>query len=536
MSAKEEKREAFNEQMNAWVSRQGLWFQLRHAADGQTILARVMRLVARLALILVVLGICFWIYLVKRVEGDGFKEDLRASIETTLRGADCEIGSFSKKRETASLSYAKMNGTEESFFHSLDVRGIRTQMNLTDGLFHAWEGEILTIDQLDAEVKAGGSDDTGAAKAFQALFVEHKGFAFDRIECKSTNIKWGYSGANKGYIRGSHLTAGRENGGWKLEFRGGTFGQNWLKHLVIKKMVVLCYPQGVSIQQAELTAADGEGEIKFRVTLGGGSQPSVAGTVQFDSVPLKAMLPLDYTEWIAGTISGKGIVSGSTNSQDGVVLDLDLNLGDGDVVAVRDSIPLLSALSVVDLYNSYRKVSFDSGSFHLKTQGRTLSMSQFNLNAGDLLYLRGGVDVRPPTQKEIAKALEIEDVNVVRDILGNIWKHQNDELTDTRTGSSLSEHGKKIESKDSGVKSGKEAAEEVLRAAVMAELEVKRFTGNIKLGLKPDAFDKAPGVKEVYPVDAATNRIWMEVPLRGRLQTLTLTQAEQLYVLGRNRE
>lgn len=538
MSAREEKREAFNEQMNAWVSRQGLWFQLRHAADGQTIIARLMRLFLRLAVLLVILGIGFWIYLIKRVDGSGFKEDIRASIESTLKGKDCKLGGFRKEREVATLAFAKMDGTEESFFHYLDVRGIRTNMNLTDGFLGSWDGKGLTIDRLDADIKAGGSDDAGAAKAFQSLFVPVKGFKFDRIECDATNITWGYSDHNRGFIRGSHLTAGRENGGWKMEFRGGTFGQNWLSHLVIKKMVVLCYPQGISIQEAELTSADGTGLISFRLSVGSGSQPPVAGTIKFDSMPLKSLLPLSYTEWIAGTISGKGLISGSTNSQEGIVLDLDLKMADGDVMSVRDTIPLLSALSVVDLYNSYRKVSFDEGTFHVRTGGNLLSLSKLDLKAGDLLHLAGAVDVRPPTHDEIAKALNIKDVVVVRDILENNWKLQSDELKDTRTGSSLS--SKKSGSSKSGAEAkaenAKKTVENVLRTAILAELKVKRFNGNIRLGLKPDAFDKAPKLKEVYPVDNASNRIWMKAPLTGRLQTLTLSQAEQLYILGRNRE
>ncbi len=85
MNAREEKRARFNELMNEWVSRQGLWFQLRHAADGQTFMARMARLGLRLVLLLVVVAVAFWIYLVKRVESAGFRESLQASVESTLR-------------------------------------------------------------------------------------------------------------------------------------------------------------------------------------------------------------------------------------------------------------------------------------------------------------------------------------------------------------------------------------------------------------------------------------------------------------------
>jgi len=537
MSAREENRIAFNEQMNAWVSRQGLWFQLRHAADGQTIMARISRMLLRLLILLVIVAFVFWIYLVKRVESDGFRESIRVSLESSLKGVDCKVGGLKKERDIATLAFAKMGGTDDSFFHSLDARGIKTSMALTDGLLGAWKGKSLTITRFDINLKAGAGDDAEAAASFESLFIDQKGFEFDLVECKDANFSWGYSDHNLGFISGSHLTAARENDGWRVELSGGTFGQNWLNHLSIKKMVILCYRQGVTIQSAELMANDGTGKISFRAAIGSGSQPSIGGTIKLESMPLKALLPQSYTEWIDGVISGTGLISGSTNSQEGIVLDLDLKLEDGDVFSVRDSIPILSALSVVDLYNSYRKISFSEGDFHVRTRGELLEISKLNLKAGDLLHLRGAVDVRPPTHREIAKALDIEDVKVVSDILQSNWKLKSGDITDTDTGSSLSKSG---DNDQAGSKNKPETAEEavrnILKSSIMTELNVERYNGDINIGLKPDAFDKASKLKAAYPVDTTTNRIWLDIPLAGRLQTLTLKQAEQLYILWRSRE
>jgi len=537
MSAREEKRSAFNEQMNAWVSRQGLWFQLRHAADGQSLIARMARLCVRLLLLLLVVAFVFWIYLLKRVEGEDFREDVRSAIEKKLKADKCEIGSIRKERELATLSFIKLEGGEESFYEHLDARGIRTSIELTDGLIGAWDGQSLVINRLDIDLKAGGSDDASAANAFQALFVEQGGFKFERFESNVTNLKWGYSAGNQGFIANSHLTATREGDGWRLDFKGGSFGQNWLSHLNIKKMVVICSPQGVTIQEALLTASDGSGLISFDVGVGSGSQPSLNGKLKIESMPLNALLSPSFSEWISGTISGTGTISGSTNSQEGVVFDIDFKLEDGDQMVVRDTIPILSALSVVDLYNSYRKVPFSKGGFHLRTGKDLVSIDQLDLKSGELLHLAGNVEVRPPVIEEIAKALHIEDVEKVRNILEKNWKYQDDELVDTKTGSELSGRSKEIkDDKSDSVTQPADTVEAVLRAAIVNERRIKRYSGAIKLGLRSDAFDKAPKLKAAYPADTGTGRIWIEAPLKGRLQTLTLSQAERLYLLGRARQ
>ncbi len=522
MSAAEEKRALFNEQMNQWVSRQGLWFQLRHAADGQTLISRILGILMRCVVFLVIAAIGFLIYLIKRVDSDGFRENIRVAVEDTFKSQECKVGVFRRDRQVANLGYVKMKGGDASFFHDLEARGIRMNMKLTDGLFGSWDGQSLIMHQLDAVIKSGGSDDADAATSFAALFVEQEEFEFERIECKDTTISWGYSEYHRGSIKGSYLTAGREGNGWRLEFKGGTFSQNWFRNLAIKKMVIHCHPQGFSIQEAELVA--GDGRITFRASMGSGSQPSVKGTIQMESIPMESLLSQSFAKWIQGTISGKGLISGSINSQEGILLDLDLGFQNDDVTFVRDHIAILSSLTVIDNYNSYRKIPFNEGTFNIRTGGNQLKISEFNVKSGDLLHLKGNVDVRPPTDAEIAEALEVSDVKKVTKILKNNWLDTERKNQDLAANSALS----KVNQNTTG-----DVIKTALKSSVLAQLAIMRFDGKLQLGLAGDVFDKSPKLRAAYPIDPMTSRIWLDVPMEGRLQTLTLKQAEELYTLGR---
>jgi hypothetical protein len=47
-----------------------------------------------------------------------------------------------------------------------------------------------------------------------------------------------------------------------------------------------------------------------------------------------------------------------------------------------------------------------------------------------------------------------------------------------------------------------------------------------------DAFERAPRLQALYPVDGKTGRIPIRVPIEGQLWEVTLKQAEDLYLQG----
>lgn len=519
----DEKRAAFNQQMNEWISRQGLWFQLRHAADGQSVASKLARVILR---VLILGGVCcllVGIYLVKRVGKSGFKEDVSAAIESSLRGSNVELGTIKKDRDVATISSIEMEGEDEAFFHQLEARQVSFNMKLTDGLLGVWHGGSVFMDRLDLTLKAGARNDQSASQAYGALFDDHPSFFFERIEADETNLKWGYSEKNRGSIEKSQMRANRTGDQWELNFSGGRFNQNWLKNLEIDYLTVICDRQGgVHLKKGRLLS--GKGSLTFGVKVGAGGQPQLDGQLSFESFPLATILPYRYSEWLSGSVSGEGRLSGSTNSQQGVEMDIRLSLKDGDQLVMRDSLPLLSALRVVDLYNSYRKVIFTEGSFHIVTGQGRVEIDEIDLKAGDLMFMGGDVKMRPATHQDIADALKIKDVEIVANIIDEAW--QNNQGLD-----SLKEDAVQPDNDTAMSRRGKD----VLRTAILSEKESGRYEGTIRIGLKGDAFDKSPRLKQTYPKDTPSGRIWIDVPMNGKYETLTLSQAKQLYVLGRNR-
>jgi hypothetical protein len=60
-----------------------------------------------------------------------------------------------------------------------------------------------------------------------------------------------------------------------------------------------------------------------------------------------------------------------------------------------------------------------------------------------------------------------------------------------------------------------------------------QYEGQFLITIPNDAFERAGILRQRYPVDRASNRIPIRVPVEGGLYELTLKQAEDIYEQGR---
>jgi hypothetical protein len=56
-----------------------------------------------------------------------------------------------------------------------------------------------------------------------------------------------------------------------------------------------------------------------------------------------------------------------------------------------------------------------------------------------------------------------------------------------------------------------------------------RYEGMFRITLPKDAFERADRLQREYPVDTATGRVPIMVPILGNLYDITLKQAEDVY-------
>lgn len=530
-----EQSQNFNERLSQWVANQGFWFQIRYSMTGRgsggSAFFHLLRLGFRLLVFLLLVAVGSWIYLVKRTESTKYRESLKESLHSALSASETELHGFSRTQGRLEIGRLVCQGGNKTFFNSLEARNIRCRMGLLDGVTGKWETGPVSISTLNLELRAG-TDDAESAKALaEALFRQSGKVLVHTLEVGDTALRWGYSERTRGAIEGSAMTVNRIGAGWRFTFKGGTFSQNWLRNLEIVNLVVVADPDGLTFEKAEFRRGLGTVDASG-LKLAGGELPTLSGTVKIRMLGLDSILPAALKNFLEGTISGDFKISGSTNSSEGIGFDGLVTLDGRDTLVLRERLPLLEALSVVDYVRNYYRVDFREGSFRLKTGNGGAKISDLKLKAQDILTLEGNLLVRMPNAEETQ-----EDSRKVPDAANILTEEPapNRVADDTF---SLGGKGKTAaNSKGGGApesplfsRLGLSMEERRLeQQAAERSSQVLRYEGSFVITLLPDAFERAPKLMEKFPVDARTGRIPMVVPVAGTLYQLTEVQAKEIY-------
>lgn len=536
-----EQSQNFNERLSQWVASQGFWFQLRYSLSGSgskgTAMFHLLRMGFRLLVFVLIVAAGFWVYLVKRTESKHFNDGLSDSLKSGLTASDIEVSGFSRSQGEMVIAALAAQGGNDTFFSSLEARNIRSRMGLLDGISGQWDTGVVSVSRMEVDLRAGADDADSAKQMAESLFRKFHNIRLSSMEVADASVRWGYSERTKGAISNSELQVQRLDNSLKLRFRGGTFSQNWLRKLEIVDLVISCDPEGMVFEKALLKK--GQGSVDFsglRVT--GGERPVLDGAMKIRKVELEGLLPLAQRSFVEGTLSGEFRVSGSTNTTDGVAFAGLVTLDGTDTITLRKRVHLLQALSDVDYVRNYHRVDFNEGSFQLKTSGGGLEISNLTLKSGDLLTLEGKMRVRLPTPEEAQAALATGEAGpddsrfIAADEQGS---SADADFSLRRAGQEAQrlKEGKQQEGPPS-LTQKLELNLELRRLEEQAAERASRtlrYDGLFRIMLPPDAFERAPKLMERFPIDQASKRIPLMVPIEGNLYEITLKQAEEIYQL-----
>ena len=536
-----EQSQNFNERLSAWVTNQGFWFQLRYSMSGSGIKGRAMihllQLGFRVLVFLLVVAVAIWVYLVKRPDSLSFSIGLQDKLQSALGAKALEMRGAKQTQGQLDIQRFAAEGTPATFFSSLEVKNVRCRMGLIDGLIGVWKPGIISVARLDMDLRAGADDTDTAAKLAATFFGQSPKVEVQSLEVMDTTVRWGYSERTEGAIESSALKMQRTPTGWRMSFKGGSFHQNWLGKLEVVNLVVACNPDGLVFEKAEMK--QGKATVDFSgLRLIGGERPLVQGTVKIRNLVLEQILPAALLNFMEGSFSGDFRVSGSTNSADGVGFEGQVVLDGKDSITLREQIPLLKALSVVDYARKYHRVDFHEGSFQLKTLRGGLEVSEIKMKADELMTLDGSMTVRLPTQEEIQAATSRGAGSDTSPLFGG-----DDKTAQLESSFTL----KRAAQEARRIKEGTQNAESLSlfdrlgMAIEMRRLQsqaaermsrILRYEGELRITLIGDAFERGRELQARYPVDSATGRIPLIVPIEGSIYDLTLKQAESIYQQG----
>lgn len=542
-----EQSQNFNERLSQWVANQGFWFQVRYSMSGSgakgTVLFHLLRMSFRLLIFALLVAAGIWIYLAKRTEYKAFNLGLKDSLQSALTASEIQLGGFSRVQGQLEINRFACQGGSDTFFTSLEARNVRCKMGFLDGVLGQWDPGIISLSRLDIDLRAGADDTESAGLFAKALFKQSGEVLVNSLEVRSATLHWGYSERTRGAIEGSVMKIQRVGQGWRMNFKGGTFSQNWLRKLEIVNLEVSSDADGFVFEKAEFRRGQGTVDLTGLKVVGG-ERPAVSGTAKIRTLGLETALPVALRSFVEGSLSGDFRVSGSSNTSEGIGFEGLVVLDGLDTISLRKRFPLLEALSIVDYVRNYHRIDFREGSFYLKTGGGGLVLTDLNLKADDLFTLEGRLLVRMPTAEE-TKASVGKVTGASSAPLFTVEDEENENAAarageDDFTLKRAAQEAKRI--KD-GVQADATGtlfdrlglSFEMRRLEEQASDRISktlRYEGLFKITILPDAFERAPKLTAQFPIDTKSGRIPMVVPIEGTLYELTLKQAEDIYQLG----
>jgi len=541
----------FHQRLSQWVANQGFWFQVRYsmASSGAkgAAMFHFLRLGFRLVIFFLILMAASWVLLVKRTESRKFNVNFRNSLQSALVAKEVDVRGFKRTQGNMEISRFAGEGGDQTFFQSFEAKNIRCKMSLTDGLMGKWDPGTISIFRLEMNLRAGADDAESAGKIAEALFRTPQKVDAKSFSVADCNLNWGYSERTRGRIEGSQMKVQRVDNSWRVAFKGGTFSQNWLRRIEIVEIIAICSPEGIAFEKAEFRK--GSGTLNFTgLKIASGERPEVSGIVRLRGISLEHILPVAIRSFVEGQISGDFKASGSTNSTDGIGFEGQVVLDGLDMVALRDRVHLLRALSVVDVFNNYRRLDFREGGFQIKTTRGGLELTDVQLKAGDLFTLAGAMTVRQPTDEERKAILAKTAAQSLSPVFSAESQEEDRLFRDpeedaerqftlrraAQEAKRMSEGGQPDPSLSLFDRIGLNLEARILEEQAAERLSrILLYKGNFRITLPPDAFERAENLQKIFPLDQVTGRVPMDVPVEGGLYELTLKQAENIYEQGR---
>jgi hypothetical protein len=535
---------AFNTKIEAWISKQGLLFQFAHNTGAGSIYPKIYGLFVRIIILGLIALAIFWFYLSSRPDSIDFKEDVQRQLQAGLNATDLKISNITRdkgglltgKLLIASLS---MGETETSFFedwfvteeqvsavgrrslvekkNTASLEGIHlSPLGIGDNYLSGWSGKELQISKMEMKVKTGAETDQSALDAYLSLFKEYESLKIDNIQVFDANLLWGYSELTSGSIKGAQLNILRGQDSWEVNVTGGMFSHGWLHDAEIKQMKVICKRSGeVVIESATFIIGDGELELKASIKVQ--AQPVLAGSYAFKNVDVIDLIGAQYEDLFDGEIDGQGELSGMLNSEAGIksITTIDLRGSpqratldftksetkeekkDSILIIRGDNFQFLKTMQINDPRNSYSLLRAHSGRLIIENQGTYTQIEVNDLRCGfnDLILIRGKFDF---ALRQVEEKIEKADAS--------------------------SSEEREIKSN-----SVEEAADSEEISTKMLTLRV--FSGELNMGIIPEAFENKDKILNAYPVDNETLRVWFTVNMSGQLEELTNELADELYMI-----
>ncbi len=521
--AEKEKLRNYQNRVSDWIGSQGILFQLKYARTigVNSIMKQLGSLCTKLIIVFALLAGVTYLLLGRYFEGEAYAEKMSKQLQDSLGASETDGKGFLRSRGAAGFKKVTLKGGEDSFFYQLEMTGLSAPLTYLVGLTKNWAPKKVSVEQVELNLKGGGSREE-MERAFASILESCEKDGLNSITVEDFSCDWGYSKLTYGCLSNAEMQADLENGKWIITLSGGTFQQNWLRDLDVKKGELVLDQSGLEFVSLSLT--QGQGSLELTGRIGAPiEKPKFALEGHFEDLSVDRFLKVSgvtVRDFLEGHITGDLQISGSTNSV--IKVEGKASVAEDLSLTIRERWPVLKAVSIMDTQRTFRRVNFEEGSFEFTTEGGGLQVRNLDLKSGDLARLVGEFTTRLPSQAEAAEFLEITltegfssdstDTSVAQRLIDERMS-----LRDAYKQSEEAEHFTIDRSRYDGmnellVQSSEEDLEGI---RLLGEMKVHRVNGILKLAIPESSFAEHEMLDKLYPADQEGWR-WIEIEMKDQ--------------------
>ena len=238
------------------------------------------------------------------IESESFR---RAMEDETAKGLHFPRSRYSPIRRTSAFtayseSFEARDG--EKAMKSLEGRGITATFDPLGVFVRQWRFTDVRVQSGDVEIQIYKANPEGVAtKPWFAIFLPNRVY-LKKIESEQANVTWRFRGERAGFF-GTHLFITPHGPDFEYAAASGRLKMALLPDLDFRRAHLLITKTLLTIYDIDLASDVGSDEsIRARANAGIGENRSVDLRANFNQVPIRAWLPVEWKEHLNGSASG----------------------------------------------------------------------------------------------------------------------------------------------------------------------------------------------------------------------------------------
>ena len=272
---------------------------------------------------------------------------------------------------------------------SLDGRGITATFDPLGVFVRRWRFTDVRVQSGDVEIQIyKANPEAVAPKPWFAIFLPNRVY-LKQIESEQANATWRFRGERAGFF-GTHLFITPRGPDFEYAAASGRLKMALLPDLDLRRAHLLITKTLLTIYDIDLASDVGSDEsIRARANAGIGEDRSVDLRANFNQVPIRAWLPVEWKEHLNGSASGDLHWAGKDPKLESSSGEGSLRVTNGRI----DNLPVLEKLSELAQKKSFEHLELNDCSLSFGWKYPRIDLNNITIEERGKFRMKGEISI-----------------------------------------------------------------------------------------------------------------------------------------------